>query len=162
MSVQVTIRKFKQEDGQAVQRLIAGIMDQEFPLSKAAYPMEDLLDIPRVYGNPGEAFFVATNQDCVIGTVAIKREDDRMALLRRIFVDPSHRKQRIGAALVDHAIKFCRENGYQEIVFRTSTKMDAAIRLCEKKGFQQRAKLEVGGFELLKFILFLGGHNSHR
>ena len=153
--MQVTIRKFKPGDQDAVCELITGIMQQEFPQSAAAYPTADLDAIAKVYGNGDEGFFVAANQDHVIGTVAVKKEDNRIALLRRIFVAPDHRKRRVGDALIDYAINFCKQHGYQEIVFKTSSKMDGAIRLCQKKGFQQRAKLEAGGLELLKFVLCL-------
>lgn len=158
--MEIEIRDFKYEDGEAVHRLISGIMNEEFPHSKEAYPLNDLSNIPHVYGNSGEAFFVAAKNGQIIGTVAIKKEDERVALLRRIFVSRKFRGQRIGLALLDHAIQFCKGHGYKEIVFRTCTKMDAAIGLCQKKGFQQRAKLEVAGLELLKFILFIGNHRS--
>ena len=155
-----SIRQFRTGDAQAIQNLITGIMNQEFPQTKAAYPVDDLLDIAQVYGKNGEAFFVATNNDHVIGTVAVKREDGRAALLRRIFVDPLHRRQKIGVQLIEHAIQFCKTNGYEEVIFKTSSKMDGAIRLCEAKGFLQRAKLEIGGLELFKFVLFIGNGKS--
>ena len=156
----ISIRKFRPVDGQAVQNLITGIMNEEFPQSRAAYPVDDLLDIERVYGKDGEGFFVATNINQIIGTVAVKREDSRAALLRRIFVDPTHRRQKIGLQLIDHVIEFCKGHDYEEIIFKTSSKIDGAIRLCEAKGFHQRAKLEIGELELLKFVLFLGENNK--
>lgn len=152
----VTIRKFHTEDGEAVRSLVTSIMSEEFPQSQDAYPSQDLKEIERIYGGRGEAFFVAVNDDHVIGTVGVKQEDDRIALLRRIFVHPSYRNQRIGEKLIDYAIHFCKENGYHEVIFKTSSKMDKAIRLCERKGFQQRAKLPAGNHELVKFVLFLG------
>lgn len=149
----IKIRKFQSGDEQAVKELIAGVMNQEFPQSLSAFPLDDLNHIQDVYGKLGEAFFVAENSKHIVGTVGVKREDDRIALLRRIFVSPDFRKQKIGIQLVERAIEFCKEVGYQEIVFKSSSKMDGAIRLCQKKGFHQRAKLEMGGMELLKFVL---------
>jgi len=152
----VAIRQFQISDAEPVQSLITSIMNQEFPQSKAAYPVDDLLDIGRIYGKNGQAFFVATDGDKIMGTVAIKREDDRAALLRRIFVDAAYRRQRIGFQLIEQAIHFCKAHHYEEVIFKTSSKMDGAIKLCQAQGFQQRAKLEIGGLELLKFVLFLG------
>jgi len=149
----IKIRKFDAKDEQAVRNLIAGVMQQEFPQSLSAFPLDDLNHIQDVYGKLGEAFFVAETSKQIVGTVGIKREDDRIALLRRIFVSPDHRNQKIGIQLVERAIEFCKEVGYQEVVFKSSSKMDGAIRLCQKKGFHQRAKLEIGGLELLKFVL---------
>lgn len=156
----IAIRKFRAEDAQAVQSLITGVMNQEFPQSKAVYPVDDLLEISKVYGSDGEAFFVATDNELIVGTVGVKQEDKRCALLRRIFVDPLHRRQKIGFQLVDHAVDFCKKYGYKEIIFKSSSKMDGAIRLCEAKGFHQRTKLEIGGLELFKFVLHLGGNGK--
>ncbi len=154
----VKIRKFRSGDEASIQALISGIMNNEFPQSKSAFPMDDLRNISDVYGSLGEAFFVATtNGQEIVGTIAIKREDERIALLRRVFVDPVFRNQKIGLRLIDQAIDFCKEVGYHEIVFKTSSKMDGAIRLCQKKNFHQRAKLEIGGLELLKFVLLING-----
>lgn len=151
----IKLRKYQPEDGEPVRALITEIMAKEFPQSASAFPLDDLHHIEDVYGKLGEAFFVAMDGSKIVGTVAVKREDDRVALLRRIFVSPTHRKQMIGMRLIERAIEFCREVGYQEIIFKTSSKMDGAIRLCQKNGFHQRAKLEMGGLELLKFVLLL-------
>ena len=75
--------------------LINSIMQREFPDAGQSYPADDLDAIRENYCSVGEAFFVALSDDGrVIGTAAVKRDDERTALLRRIFVDPAHRKQR--------------------------------------------------------------------
>lgn len=152
----ITIRRFEHSDGSLVRELIDGIMDHEFRDVKAAYPTEDIDQIEKAYGGLGEAFFVAVDSNKkVIGSVAIKKEDDRVALLRRLFVDPTYRKQQIGVKLVDRALKFCDEVGYKEIIFKTTSQMEGAAKLCQKCGFTQRAKISLGTIELLKFSLSL-------
>ena len=151
----VTIRRYEHSDGPLVRELIDGIMDAEFHEVKAAYPTEDIDHIEQSYGGLGEAFFVAANGHKIIGSVAIKKEDDRIALLRRLFVDPTYRKQQIGVKLIDRALKFCDEVGYKEIIFKTTSQMEGAAKLCQKCGFVQRAKLSLGNVELLKFSLSL-------
>lgn len=152
------IRRFIPEDCEQVCELISGIMNQEFSGDQVAYPTDDLKVIPQTYGGLGEAFFVALLDDKVVGTVAIKREDDRVAFLRRLFVSPDHRKQKIGVKLIDRALQFCDEVGYQEVVFKTTSRMEGAIQVCQKRGFVQRAKIVLGQIELLKFTLLL--HSS--
>lgn len=149
----ITIRRFAVGDGDSVRELISGIMDQEFHDSKAAYPTHDIDQIDQSYGGLGEAFFVAVNGNKVVGSVAIKKEDERVALLRRLFVDSAYRKQQLGVKLIDRALKFCDEVGYKELVFKTTSKMLGAVKLCQKCGFVQRAKLQLGDLELLKFSL---------
>ncbi len=148
-----TIRRFTPADGESVRVLISGIMDQEFRDAKAAYPTHDIDQIEQSYGGLGEAFFVAVNGPKVVGSVAVKKEDDRVALLRRLFVDPTYRKQQLGVKLIDRALKFCDEVGYKELVFKTTSRMVGAVTLCQKCGFVQRAKIQLGDIELLKFSL---------
>jgi GNAT superfamily N-acetyltransferase len=68
-----------------------------------------------------------------------------------MFVSPDYRGQKIGSKLVERALQFCEEVGY-EFVFRTTSRMTQAIELCKKNGFVQRAKIQLGPIELFKFV----------
>ncbi|MBU9888510.1 MAG: GNAT family N-acetyltransferase [Candidatus Omnitrophica bacterium] len=151
----ITIRRSTQDDERAVIDLINSIMDKEFHDAKHAYPVEDVECISKAYGGIGEAFFVALDNAThrVVGTVAVKKEDERTALLRRLFVARTHRNLKIGKRLIDRALEFCREVGYEEIVFKTTSKMAAAIDLCKKNGFVQRGHIVLGPIELVKLSL---------
>jgi GNAT superfamily N-acetyltransferase len=153
----ITIRRSKKEDDAAVVDLINSVMDREFHDAKHAYPTEDVECIEKSYGGIGEAFFVAIDGPTqkVVGTVAIKKEEDRIALLRRLFVAPTHRNLKIGKRLIDRALEFCREVGYEEVVFKTTSKMSGAIDLCRRNGFVQRAHIVLGPIELVKLSLSL-------
>ena len=151
----VQIRRFERGDRQEIKRLISEIMDGEFREEKEAFTLEDLDELEKHYGNFGEAFFVAEDGRRIIGTTGVKREDGRVALIRRIFVAPDYRKKQIGFRLLHKAIEFCREAGYRELVFKTTSKMAAAIELVKGQGFQSRAKVPMGRVELLKFTLSL-------
>ena len=151
----VQIRRFESRDCESVKKLIDQIMDQEFQQEKAAFSVDDLDALQTSYGKLGEAFFVAEEGKKLIGTVGVKREDDRIALIRRIFVAPEYRKKQIGLRLLNRALDFCEEVGYRELVFKTTSRMSGAIELMRKAGFQSRAKVQMGPVELLKFSLSL-------
>ena len=151
----ITIQKCQQKHEQAAQNLIVRVLNEEFPKESEAYPTDDLKTILQTYGKLGEAFFVALDGGKVIGTIGVKRDDDRTALLRRLFVAPEYRRKRVGIQLLDRAIEFCKEVGYGEIVIKTTSTMNRAVDLCERKGFVSRARLPVGPIELLKFVLTL-------
>ncbi len=158
----ITIRRFSASDEKSVLGLITQIMQKEFREDLNAYPTEDVENIQKAYGGIGDAFFVAVDGSQIIGTVAIKKEDDRVALMRRLFVANAYRKQHIGRQLIDRAIQFCDEVGYTEVIFRTTSRMEAASKVVEKRGFTQRAKLQLGPIELKKFSLSIrnGSKNS--
>lgn len=154
----VKIRHLKLDDIPAVKRLISEIMNGEFAEEKAAFSLEDLDSLMDSYSRLGEAFFVATDGKKVVGTIGVKREDDRVALIRRIFVAPEYRKRQIGHRLLSRAIEFCQEVGYQDLIFKTTSRMSGAIELFKRRGFKSRAKVPLGKLELLKFSLSLMPH----
>lgn len=151
----VQIRRFVIEDKEAIKKLISAIMDAEFSEDKPVFTIGDLENLENHYGGLGEAFFVAENGRKIVGTAAVKREDDRIAIIRRIFVSPEYRNKHIGIKLLERAIEFCKEVGYRELVFRTTSRMTGAIALVKKQGFQSRARVPMGHVELLKFTLSL-------
>ncbi len=153
----IQIRHFGAEDGEPVKRLIGQIMDGEFQAEKQAFSQEDLNSLQDSYGKLGEAFFVAEDGKKIVGTVGVKREDDRVALIRRIFVAPDYRRKKIGLRLLNRAIEFCEEVGYKELIFKTTSRMSHAIELVQGQGFQSRAKIPMGQLELLKFARSLKG-----
>ena len=154
----LTISKCEALNAQAAREVIESILAREYPSSLHAFPPNDLADLFSSYGKLGEAFFVALENGKVIGTAGVKREDDRSAFLRRLFVLPEYRRKQVGSELVERAIQFCREVGYQELIFKTTSTMENAIRLCEKKGFVTKACLDLGPLKLLKYALNLKNH----
>ena len=153
----ITIHKCEKTDEAGARNLILKIMSEEFPHEQRSFPTDDLKEISDSYGKLGEAFFVACENGRVVGTVGVKQEDERTAMLRRFFVDRAFRGKRVGTQLLSRAITFCREVGYDELIFKTTSAMERAVRLCEKQGFIHRAKLNIGSIQLLKCALFLKG-----
>jgi len=156
---EVEIRKFQTGDAVSVKALVTNILQAEFPRDFKAYPSGDLDDIEDSYGKLGEAFFVACADGKIVGTVGIKQDDQRTALLRRLFVDDPFRGKHLGSQLADRAIEFCKEVGYDELVFKTTSSMQSAIELGRKKGFIAKARINLGDVELVKFALHLKNNN---
>lgn len=149
------IRKFTELDGAKVKELILSILEKEYPFDRKAYSDTDLENIGATYGGPRDTFFVIENDNKIIATAGIKEDTRDAALLRRVFVDPIERQKGYGSKLLDEAIKFCKEAGYKQLVFRATGKMINAIELCKKKGFKEAEKLDLGGFFIYKFVLNL-------
>ena len=156
----IQIRRYTPTDVPSIKELIQDIMEQEFQEDREAFPIEDVDALRHSTGKLGDAFFVAEDKKRIVGTVGVKREDERVAFLRRIFVDPEYRKRKIGLQLINRAIEFCEEVGYHELIFKTTSRMTDAIELVRKRGFQSRAKVPMGAIELMKFSLPLKNHGG--
>ena len=149
------IRKFTEADGPKIKELILSILEKEYPFDRKAYSDTDLENIYASYGGARDAFFVIAEDNRILATAGIKEDSTQTALLRRVFVDPKERRKGYGSKLLDEAIKFCKDAGYKELVFRTTSKMVQAIELCKKKGFKEIEKIDLGGFFIHKFTLSL-------
>lgn len=135
--------------------LVTRILTQEFPEDQVAYSMEDLERLGETYGAPGCTFLVAEVGGRVVGTCGVKADGTQTAVLRRLFVDPSHRAQGIGTQLLRQAVAFCRQQGFREAVIRTSSRMEKAIRLCRGLGFEEDGRWRLGEVTLVRYQMKL-------
>ncbi len=150
-----SLRPFRNEDQEGVKALILAILEKEYPFDKSAYSDSDLLKIGETYGGSRNTFLVIEESSRIVGTVGVKEDAKGEALIRRLFVDASHRGHGYGTALLNRAVDFCRERGYKRIYFRCTDRMSEAMKLCLKKGFKETEKLEIGGFNIhkLEFLI---------
>lgn len=117
-------------------RLITQVLKDQHVISKDvdAIDDEDLFHIVDIYTGRGR-FWLAVEDDQVIGTVAIREIDKNTAKLHRMFVLTEYHGQGVGPALLLHAISFARQQGYKEIILNTHHLMHRAHRFYEKHGF---------------------------
>lgn len=149
------LRQFKPQDSEGVKSLILTILTREYPFDRSAYSDSDLDKIAETYSGPKDSFFVVDEDSSIVGTAGIKEDSPEDALLRRLFVDPKHRKKGYGSELLDRAIKFAKDKGYRRIFFRCTDRMAAAMKLCISKGFKEKDSLEVSGFKIHRLELGL-------
>ena len=147
------VRTFEPKDGNSVRDLIVSILTKEYPFDKSVYEDSDIADISQAYGGKRDAFFVIESEGNILGVVGIKEDSQDTALIRRLFVDPACRRKGYGELLLDKAVRHTRDKNFQHIVFRTTGRMVQAINLLKKRGFKEVEKIDLGGFQIYKFIL---------
>lgn len=85
----------------------------------------------------GEIFF-ALEGDTVLGTCATLVRDPETVELAKLAVAPAARGRGLGRKLTDLAIAWARERGMRRVVLFSSTKLQDALRLYERLGFEHR------------------------
>lgn len=155
VNAQVTIRQAQSSDMKAVVDLIDFVLKKEFPTDQAAYTPADIEKLMETYAPPRSIFLVAVDGNQIVGTCGVKADQASTAILRRLFVSAPYRCKGIGSHLLKESIGFCRSHNFREIVIRTSTKMEKAIRLCQSLGFKEDGRWEMGETTLIQFCLRL-------
>ncbi|HYI36007.1 MAG TPA: GNAT family N-acetyltransferase [Thermoleophilaceae bacterium] len=83
-----------------------------------------------------EAAWIAELDGARVGCVLCVREDERMAKLRLLLVDPSARGAGVGSRLVEECVRFARRAGYERMVLWTNSPLVSARRIYEAAGFR--------------------------
>ena len=83
----------------------------------------------------GSGFWVAVERTALRGMVGIERHSREEAELRRMYVDPAHRRQGIGNQLLDHIEDFCHGQGYARLILSTSEVQGAALATYRARGY---------------------------
>jgi GNAT superfamily N-acetyltransferase len=133
----VHIRRWTTADGDAVTRLIVGIQRGEFGIEITAADQPDLDDVEGWYRADGGDFWVAVDEDRVVGTIAVLRFAPGMGAVRKMFVAPSHRGESgLASALMAMMIEWSRLAGFDSLFLGTTSVMTRAHRFYERQGFE--------------------------
>lgn len=98
------------------------------PLKKYGPPSGDLL--LAYWSNEPDSYRVA---GCIAFT---KTKADGVCEMKRLYVKPEFRKNKIGRALVEELLISAKEKNYEKMRLDTFTKLSSAIRLYENFGFK--------------------------
>ena len=71
-----------------------------------------------------------------LGSVAVTPEDDDVARLRILLVEPAARGLGLGGRLVDECLEFARSAGYSKMKLSTFSVLTGARRIYERAGFR--------------------------
>jgi len=136
---EITLRNdFRPGDIGYITYLVGSIYAQE-------YGMSILNDIEMAtffihftqHQNPAnERIWIAEMNQQIVGSVIIFQEKPGVAHLRTLILHPAARGRGLGRTLMQSAIDFCREVGYQKITLETFDELTAALHLYESFGFQ--------------------------
>ena len=93
--------------------------------------MEDL------YSEPKGRFWVAKAGEVVVGTVGLRRVDDRVCRMTRLSVHADYRKHDVVQQLAAALEAYAREQGYRRVITELQTRQKPAATFLESIGFEE-------------------------
>lgn len=97
----------------------------------------ELEDFPSVYAEPEGSFLVAKDGNRIVGCAGLKKLEDGICEMKRLYVLDEYKGQGIGKRLVSRILEEGAAKGYRKIRLDTLRQMDAAQGLYRSLGFHE-------------------------
>ena len=99
------------------------------------HELHDVDNFQREYVENRGLFLVVMDDEKLVGTGAIKRLEENIAELKRLWLLEEYHGQRIGYQVVLQLLDFARAHGYEKVRLQTSQKQERAVRFYTRLGF---------------------------
>ncbi|HTL06684.1 MAG TPA: GNAT family N-acetyltransferase [Chitinophagaceae bacterium] len=136
------IEVYRQEYAQAVIDLILHIQQQEFAVPVTLADQPDLQQVIPFYCKGKGNFWIATDNNELVGTIALIDIGNGQSALRKMFVRADYRgkEKGCGQLLLDHVVDWCQQQHIHEIYLGTFETLQAAQRFYLRNGFERIEK----------------------
>lgn len=106
-----------------------------------AYVAEGIGRFVREADADADRVWIAEDRGRLVGSIAIAARPGRAAQLRYFLVAGGYRGSGLGRRLLDDALTFCRDRGYDSVFLWTAAGLDAAAHLYRQAGFEMVAEV---------------------
>lgn len=101
---------------------------------------EEVANLPGKYAAPEGRLFLAFADEKVAGCIALRKLEDKICEMKRLFVRDEFRGRKIGVLLIENLFEEARKMGYEKMRLDTfPAKMGKAVSLYESYGFREIA-----------------------
>ena len=129
---------------QLIYRVAHTVFNDSRPLEKsmAFYEsrgeLKDMDDIQKNYFDNDGIFLVMTDGDQIIGTGAIRKLEDNLCKLKRLWLLTEYQGKGLGYRMIQELFSFAKENGYERIRLETDPVYQQRAMDCYKRiGFHE-------------------------
>ena len=145
----LTFRTFEPSDSESVWKLHLAAMDGEQADLEDAF-FADLREIPESYLATGGDFLLGLVDGRVVACGGYLPRSTSQVEIKRMRVDPAHRRLGYGRALLEALEERAMSRGYGLVYLETTVVQAPAVDLYRRSGYRQIGKAEVRGFEVVQ------------
>jgi ribosomal protein S18 acetylase RimI-like enzyme len=96
---------------------------------------DELINFPQKYQEPDGTFIIAKSDENVVGCVGLKKLDENICEMKRLFVNDKYKGKGIGKKLVEIIIEEARHKKYKKMRLDTLKTMESALKIYYKNNF---------------------------
>ena len=98
---------------------------------------KELAELPGDYSVPAGRLLLVEHEGKIAGCVALRKIDDKICEMKRLYVKPGFRGLKIGKTLAEKIIEEARTIGYKKMRLDTLPQMREAINMYKSLGFEE-------------------------
>ena len=142
----IEIRRIKQDESTAAKRVIyrvareifndTRLLEEAIAFYESRGELKDMDDIQKNYFENGGVFLVMTENDQIICTGAIRKLEEGICELKRLWLLTEYHGRGLGYRMTQELLSFAREKKYQSIRLETSpVYQKRALEFYKRLGF---------------------------
>jgi len=113
---------------------------------------KELAELPGEYAPPAGRLLLAFKEAEPAGCVGLRKFAEGVSEIKRLYVKPKFRGEKIGARLATEAVDEARRIGYTSIRLDTHQTMESAVALYRMLGFREIEPYRYNPFENVIFM----------
>ena len=98
---------------------------------------QELANLPGKYAPPDGALLLALRNEQPVGCVALRKLEENICEMKRLYVKPQGRGTGLGKNLAEEIINIARQLGYRLMRLDTLETLTEAVSLYQRLGFRQ-------------------------
>lgn len=117
---------------------------------------QELSNLAAQYSRPTGCLLLAFHENAPAGCVALRKLEDGVCEMKRLYVKPDFRSLKIGKALTEKIVEQARELGYSRMRLDTLPSMERAQAMYKSLGFREIEPYRfnpVGGTVYMELVL---------
>jgi putative acetyltransferase len=113
-------------------------LEETIALYRETWPLLDIEDFKNGYFLNGGTFLVLLQDGRVIGTGALRRMEDTIGEIKRLWILPEHQGKGLGYRMMTELLAVAREKGYAKVRLETdSIYQPKAVGFYKRMGFYE-------------------------
>lgn len=114
---------------------------------------DELKNLRKMYGPPhGKAFLLKDADENYFGCVAVRKLENQIGEIKRMYLNPKWRGKGYGKILMDIALKATKNLGYKKVRLDTLDTMKSAIAIYKEAGFYEISQYRENPFNNAVFM----------